>query len=399
MENNIEDWLDNVSGSERVWYAKRLSANDSGATKSHQAGIYVPKPVLWEIFPSMKTGTNPDAWFPAEIMPHGEQRNLRAIWYNEKTRNESRITQWNRPGRILEPEQTGALILFAFVCDAPGSDASAASIRICQSEAEESAVENRIGVIEPGEGSLHYPSGAVPKTSAPLLHEGRKNCSLANSEIPAEWLASFPSGQDLIDRALRELPASAERPDARLLIRRDCEAALFYSVERAFVLPKIQAGFSSVDAFVDFANSITNRRKSRAGRSLELHLKEIFTEERLSFAHGETSEAKKKPDFLFPSVEAYRDLSWPENKLRMLASKTTCKDRWRQILNEADRIDCKHLVTLQQGVSENQFKEMHNAGVVLVVPRKLQKSFPESVRPQILSLEQFIQETRHICET
>jgi len=82
----------------------------------------------------------------------------------------------------------------------------------------------------------------------------------------------------------------------------------------------------------------------------------------------------------------------------MLASKTTCKDRWRQILNEADRIPLKHLVTLQQGVSENQFKEMHEAGVILVVPHKLHKSYPESVQPALLSLEQFITETKLVCK-
>lgn len=145
------------------------------------------------------------------------------------------------------------------------------------------------------------------------------------------------------------------------------------------------------------ANSITNRRKSRAGKSLELHLNTIFSEEGLDFAHGETSENKKRPDFLFPSVAAYQDPSWPASRLRMLASKTTCKDRWRQILNEADRIPQKHLITLQQGVSKNQFKEMQRAGVILVAPQKLHKSYPESVQPELVSLEQFIGETKLAC--
>jgi len=81
----------------------------------------------------------------------------------------------------------------------------------------------------------------------------------------------------------------------------------------------------------------------------------------------------------------------------MLASKTTCKDRWRQILNEADRIAPKHLVTLQQGVSENQFTEMIAAGVTLVVPRKLHESYPSKIQPQLLTLEQFILETKATC--
>lgn len=397
MHNAIENWLDSVSGKDRIWFAKRLSANDSGATASHQAGIYIPKPVLWSIFPSMQAGNNPEAWFTAEVMPYGENRNLRAIWYNEKTRNESRITQWNRPSRILEPDQTGALIIFAFQSKEADTDAEHVSVWLCQSETEEMVIESLIGEVEPGEGTLHYPAGIISHRASEIKHSDRKDCSLADTDIPADWLSSFPSGQTLVEHALMMMPNLTEGPDSRLLLRRECETALFYSVERAFVLPKIKPGFSSVDSFVDFANSVTNRRKSRAGRSLELHLKGIFQEENLSFSHGDISEGNKRPDFLFPSIEAYRDKSWPENKLRMLAAKTTCKDRWRQILNEASRISPKHLVTLQQGVSENQFREMDEAGVTLVVPQKLHKSFPEPIRPRLQTLEQFILETKGLC--
>ena len=34
------------------------------------------------------------------------------------------------------------------------------------------------------------------------------------------------------------------------------------------------------------------------------------------------------------------------------------KDRWRQVLNEADCIETKYLFTLQQGISKNQLREM-----------------------------------------
>ena len=401
MRDEIEDWLDKVSGKDWVWYAKRLSANDTGATDSHQAGIYIPKQVLWMVFPSMKSGSNPDANFFATIMPYGESRDLRAVWYNEKTRNESRITQWNRPARILEPDQTGGLVLFSFRVGEAGSDSVEARIWLCQNEAEELAVEDRIGGVEPGVGVVHHPAGTVSEITSPVLEPLRAGCALADTEIPSDWLSDFPSGQVLVERALSIMPATKEHSDTpsdtRLLVRRECESALFYSVERAFVLPRIKTGFTRVDEFVDFANSITNRRKSRAGKSLELHLKEIFREEGMNFSHGEISEDRKKPDFLFPSTAAYRNDSWPDGKLRMLASKTTCKDRWRQILNEADRIKTKHLVTLQQGVSENQFNEMKSAGVVLVVPKSLHESYPKSIRSQILSLECFIAETKTIC--
>jgi len=395
---NIEKWLEGISGKNWIWYAKRLSANDTGATESHQSGIYIPKSILWSIFPKMKNGSNPDAWFESKIYPYGKTRNLRAIWYNQGTRNESRITQWNTPDRVMDPDLTGGLVLFAFYKESSEENAQDASIWFCQSPEEESLIEDRLGVILPGEGMLHHPDGYLELAETPPLHDVNK-CSIQNSDIPADWLLEFPSGQKIIEFSLLRMPGLFENTDTRLIKRRECETALFYAIEKSFVLPKIEGGFKTVDEFVDLANSITNRRKSRAGKSLELHLKEIFIEEKLSFAHGETSEGNKRPDFLFPSIEAYKDPSWPSKNLRMLASKTTCKDRWRQILNEADRIPTKHLITLQQGVSINQFTEMKAANVMLVVPESLHASYPKDVRPELLSLEKFISQTKAISQS
>jgi hypothetical protein len=126
----------------------------------------------------------------------------------------------------------------------------------------------------------------------------------------------------------------------------------------------------------------------------------IFLEDGLSEGRNFSSQAEsdpgKRPDFIFPSEAAYRDPSFPSEKLRMLAAKTTCKDRWRQILNEADRIQVKHLLTLQEGVSENQFKEMTEAGVKLVVPRALHDSYPKDIRQNLLSLKEFINNVRFL---
>jgi hypothetical protein len=78
----------------------------------------------------------------------------------------------------------------------------------------------------------------------------------------------------------------------------------------------------------------------------------------------------------------------------MLAVKTTCKDRWRQILNEAARIRRKHLLTLQEGISEGQFQEMTEAEVQLVVPAPLIARYPRDIQPHLQSLERFIAEVR-----
>jgi hypothetical protein len=48
------------------------------------------------------------------------------------------------------------------------------------------------------------------------------------------------------------------------------------------------------------------------------------------------------------------------------------------------------LLTLQEGVSENQFKEMTNAGVQLVVPAPVVSAYPKSIQPHLQTLESFI---------
>jgi len=193
-------------------------------------------------------------------------------------------------------------------------------------------------------------------------------------------------------------PEHGTPPDKRLLRRRDCEFEIFRSVEEAIELPAIHVGFTTLDDFIARAQTVLQRRKARSGRSLELHTREILIEEQfregVDFQHGPQSEPGKRPDFLFPSQAAYRDLSFPETRLRMLATKTTCRDRWRQIINEADRITVKHLLTLQEGVSEAQFREMTQANVQLVVPEPLIGKFPPAIRTDIMTLESFLGDLR-----
>ena len=214
--------------------------------------------------------------------------------------------------------------------------------------------------------------------------------------MPPEWRKTFPDATTVVEQSIQRSADGKRRTvDDLLLRRRQCEFLLFERIEHAHVMPRLRAGFETIPDFIDFALGVTNRRKARSGRSLELHLRRIFDEVGVVYSHGATTELNKKPDFLF-TQERYHDPSVPSDQLRMLAVKTTCKDRWRQILNEADRVPRKHLFTLQEGMSENQFLEMRAAGVQLVVPAATIKSYPESVRSEIHSLERFIAEARSL---
>jgi EcoRII C terminal/Restriction endonuclease EcoRII, N-terminal len=399
---DLTDWFDEYDRPGFAWYVKRLAANDTLATNAHQAGPYIPKSFLFTVFPALNTADvkNPDVRFDLYIDSHADHRNVRAVYYNTKprgegTRDEARLTNFGgRQSALLDPDSTGALTVFAFGFEAQGN-ATQCHVWVCRHETEEDLIEERIGPVEPGQYLVWTPAvGRVVEYAQPP----RTSCHLATDEIPAAWLARFPTGEEIIRKAVELRSGTGMNPDERLVRRRACEYEVFQSVEQAVYLPRIQAGFTSVEGFVGLAQTILQSRKSRSGNSLELHAREIFVEEGLrsmeEFQHKPVIENGKRPDFLFPSQAAYEDGAFPAARLRMLAAKTTCKDRWRQVINEADRIRTKHLLTLQEGVSEGQFREMQEAGVQLVVPTGLHDAFPDAVRPHLMSLESFIADIR-----
>lgn len=401
---DLIDWLNEFSGANIIWYAKRLSGNDTLANESHQAGPYIPKEFLFGVFPSLYRAedNNPDIWFDLYIDSHADHSHVRGIWYNNKlhggTRNETRLTNFGgAKSALLDPESTGALTIFAFQT-VPDGDASACHVWVCRDDAEEELIEARIGPVEPREWVIWPPAQATMLGVFEQIRAQRADCWLEPHELPAAWLEQFPSAREIVHKAVELRPGAEFDPDYRLTQRRDCEFQIFQSLEEAVELPVIQRGFRILDDFVAYAQTILQRRRARAGLSLELHTREILLEERLvegaDFSHQPESEDGKRPDFLFPSEAAYRNPDFPDSRLRMLAVKTTCRDRWRQILNEADRIPRKHLLTLQEGISEAQFNEMATAGVQLVIPSPLISAFPRSVQPNLQTLESFIGDVR-----
>lgn len=212
-----------------------------------------------------------------------------------------------------------------------------------------------------------------------------------NAEFPhAEQMSRL--ARIISDEVFDNTEEIITNPDKKLLEWIEVEYQLFRAIEESKYGQKIRHGFKDMQEFLDIANSIMNRRKVRAGKSLEYQLSAIFDENNLPYESQIITEANKKPDFIFPSGAAYHNLQYDADKLIILAAKTTCKDRWRQILNEANRVrdKKKYLFTLQQNISSKQFLEMKSEGVVLIIPEPYRKNYPPSLRYEILNLAEFI---------
>lgn len=184
--------------------------------------------------------------------------------------------------------------------------------------------------------------------------------------------------------------SSIDNPDMALIAWMEHEEILFKTLEKYLLSDRLKMGFKNVDEFVSVSLSVQNRRKSRAGHAFENHLEKVFEDHKMEYSRNKTTEGNSKPDFIFPGIQEYHDTSFSVKKLSMLGVKTTCKDRWRQILTEAQKISIKHLATLEPGISTNQTDEMATQNVRLVLPQNIHDTYSSTQRKELMSIRDFI---------
>lgn len=190
--------------------------------------------------------------------------------------------------------------------------------------------------------------------------------------------------------------SSCDGADTVLLAWLEREEMLFRVFEKHLVAERLRQGFEGdVDGFISFSLSVHNRRKSRAGQAMEHHLEQVFREHGVSYSRGQVTENRSRPDFLFPGITEYLDAGYPPDRLFMLGAKTSCKDRWRQVLSEAERIRDKHLFTLEPGISEQQTAEMQASRVQLVLPAALHATFTSNQQVWLMDLGEFLELVRN----
>jgi hypothetical protein len=225
-----------------------------------------------------------------------------------------------------------------------------------------------------------------------IEREEPKEAETLLDAIIGKFGPTFPSTRDFSTYARSTLALNPrDDPDAVLVAWMDREEVLFRALERHLIGERLQAGFGDdVDDFISFSLSVQNRRKSRVGFALENHLGEVLTTHGIRHDRTATTEHRSKPDFLFPGIAEYRDPQFPISRLTVLGVKTTCKDRWRQVLAEAERIDDKHLLTLEPGISRAQTEEMRAKRLSLVLPKSIHSSYDEVQRAWITDVASFI---------
>jgi len=372
-----------------IAFSKFITANDTGVTGGHQAGFHIHKH-SWQLFFDTpgKKGKNKDILIKIKWQNDFET-DSRFIYYGVGTRNEYRLTRFGRGFPFLTDNNVGDLLVIAKKAD------KYYEAFVLSSDEDIEGFFNTFGI------SSTETNGILPNSTEQPAEEKLR---ILFQQFIESLTVDFPPTIELATGA-REIFFEAfdltqkvvlNRPDNEILNWISTEFDLFKFIENDRYGEIIRNPFPSVEALIKTANTILNRRKSRAGKSLEHHLSEVFNIWDLSYTSQATTEAKKKPDFIFPNIDTYFSEPVGSDKLVFLGAKTTCKDRWRQIVGEADRIPNKHLFTLQQGISSNQLKEMKLADVTLVIPKPYLTSFPKEHREDIWTLDKFI---RHVEST
>jgi type II restriction enzyme len=369
-------------------FCKFLSANDTGATGGHQSGILISKSAVRMLFTQEQL-----------VCDRIPKRAVKIRWQDDivtessftfyESKNELRITRFGRGFPFLYPEQTGALFVFTRQSNEDYSG------YFLETEEDIESFLNAFGISPTETNSLIDTAKVQPETQE----------KLAIQEFISELTVDFPTSEEMSataryiqDKVYDHIEYIRTNPDKKIIDWTNMEYTLFRALEYARYGELITKGFSDVDEFVRIANMVLNRRKSRAGKSLEHHLSAIFDGNEIAYSAQAVTEGNKKPDFIFPSSEAYHDNNVPVDHIITLAAKTTCKDRWRQVLNEADRLKehPKYLCTLQQGISATQMDEMQAENVILVVPKPYIKTYPADRQERIWTLARFVKYVKEI---
>ena len=215
-----------------------------------------------------------------------------------------------------------------------------------------------------------------------------------NAVLPSTVvLARMAREKYLADHGLATLdPWAIERPgDAVREISRTIEWQLFREFqrrERAIMLVRTILGDTPSDvtaagiirSLIDNIGEVdrlmlsaSQQRKSRAGYSFEHQIEAMLAAGAVPFEKQVVMDAKKRPDFILPSLARFtKPVPGTANGL-ILSVKTTLRERWKQVQREMAGGDL-FLATVDESIAANAIEDMASLGIVLVVPETLRES-------------------------
>lgn len=427
-EPSLDDLIAVLEGAEQV-YLKKLSLNDwqwSESPRAHQAGVYIPQQDRdGGFFPSLGLKNRPgggapirEIWFELEWPQVARAKTARLVHYTSKGQETHLTNLVKEPFRGISPasflviardrRSAGGIRFRALIVESNGAGVDylrdlfrfgSAFISGCfvpEIVAKES--EDRV---------LDHVEQAVLAWHAGTLEAFAR----AHAVIPGtSQMAAMAQAEYLEANSLSSLdPFAMEAPgDAVMQISRDIEYRLFRDFElraRSMELVRIVLGMDSTSMSVErglralitefpridkVLLSAAQQRKSRAGKSFELHIERMLRDGRIPYEAQVVIESKKRPDFVLPDFHLYSDKGRAREEALVLSAKTTLRERWKQVHGEIRNCDL-YLATVDENVAASTISEMGDAGIILVVPESLKVSDAAVYRRQsnVISFGEF----------
>ncbi|MFW5333255.1 type II restriction endonuclease [Hydrogenophaga sp. ZJX-1] len=427
-DTSLDELIAVIEGAEQV-YLKKLSLNDwqwSENPLAHQGGVYIPQQDRdGGFFPSLGLKDRPgggapirEIWFELEWPQVARTKTARLVHYTSKGQEthltnlvkdqfrgvnpasflviaRDRLRAGEPRFRALIVDSNGAGVdylrdLFrfdsAFIsgCFVPEIAAKESEDRVLD-HVEQAVLAWRAGTLEAFAGA----HAVIPGTG----------------QLAAMAQAAYleANGQSSLDPFAMEAPG-----DAVMQISRDIEYCLFRDFElraRSMELVRLVLGMDSTSMSVERALralitefpridkvllSASQQRKSRAGKSFELHIERMLKDGRVPYEAQVVIESKKRPDFVLPDFRLYADSGRAREEALVLSAKTTLRERWKQVHGEIRDCDL-YLATVDENVAAAAISEMGEAGITLVVPESLKVSDAAVYRQQtnVISFGEF----------
>jgi hypothetical protein len=418
-------------------FVKKLSNNDRDWARlpnKHQTGVYIfPEQRDSGFFPQLeekdrsksRTGEAPirQAFFQTEWPQCGEVRESRLVHYTSKGA-ETHLTGVPKPPfRSLAPASF-FVIGKRLLAD---SSASFKCITIDSESAELDVLldllpiraDFRADIFTPQDERRRLASRAltfVEEAISAFRAGGISAFGAQHSAIPStEQLAHMARAIYLKKNGLSNLnPYTIEKPgDAIREISRIVEYDLFKTLQlkaKSIELVRLVLGDNPKDASVekvittlisDFYRidavllSAAQQRKSRAGYSFEHHIEQVLIDGGIPFTKQVVIEARKRPDFILPSEQAYKSHLRKKDEVLILSAKTTLRERWKQVQREINNCDL-YLATVDENIASNAIEDMNTLGIHLVVPESLKGSTDTEYKnhSNVISFKTFFKEVR-----
>jgi hypothetical protein len=239
-------------------------------------------------------------------------------------------------------------------------------------------------------GAFAAGSAAMPAT-AELAKMARENWLVRERQTNLDpWALSTPGD------ALRDISRSVEWDLFREFQRRERSVALVRLV-MGDMPGQITAG-KVIQSLIDRLHDIdalmlsaAQQRKSRAGYSFEHHIEAMLVAGDIPFEKQVIMDAKKRPDFVLPSLKVLRKPPSPGlGDGLILSAKTTLRERWKQVQREMGSHEM-FLATVDETVAGNAIEDMATMGITLVVPEALKssKNAEYEKQPNVIGFRQF----------